>query len=270
MKNLIVNADDFGRSAEITSGIVAAFLHGIVTSASLMVTFPAFEMAADCVVKHRLHVGIHLNLTDGRPLSDPQAVPSLVDQSGRFYAKNHFFLRLLQNLISLSEARRELEAQVQRALLRGLRLDHLNGHHHIHAVPKLAPLCCDLARSVGIKFVRSIARPDFFSPATAAFQQWVVFAASSKALRPNLRHPDHFWGFELMQRADKEAALLKIVDRLRPGINELMCHPGELSSENIGGYNAARVVELEALGSEAVKAKLKKNNINLITFQEVE
>jgi chitin disaccharide deacetylase len=270
LKRLIVNADDFGRTEEINSGIVVAFLHGIVTGASLMVTFPAFEMAVDSVNEHHLPVGIHLNLTEGRPLNDPRDVPSLVDRSGQFYSKNHFFLRLFQERICLNETRRELETQVQCALDHGLRLDHLDGHHHIHAAPRLAPICCDLARSAGIQFMRMISPPRYFAPSAAAVQQWTTLFLSSKRLCPSISHADHFWGYELMEYADKEAALLKILRRLRPGINELMCHPGELSTEDIGGYNAARADELAALCSAAVKNKITEAGIVLANFSQME
>jgi chitin disaccharide deacetylase len=267
---LIVNADDLGRTEEINSGIVAAFLHGIVTSASLMVTFPAFDMAVDNVNKHHLPVGIHLNLTEGRPLSDAGAVPSLVDQQGCFFKKNQFFRRLLQWRISLNDVRRELEAQMQRLYDHGLHLDHLDGHHHIHAAPRLAPLCCDLARSAGIRFMRAISPPRYFSPTAAAAEHWSAFFMSSKKSCPNIRRADHFWGYELMATADKEAALLQIFSRLRPGINELMCHPGEVCAEDIGDYNSARHDEVAALCSPAVKTQIADGGIVLTNFRDVE
>ena len=61
-KSLIVNADDFGRSAGINAGIIDAFEHGIVTSASLMVRWPATREAADYASRHsRLGLGLHFD-----------------------------------------------------------------------------------------------------------------------------------------------------------------------------------------------------------------
>ena len=60
---VIVNADDFGQSAGITRGIIAAHERGIVTSASLMVRWPAAAAAAAYArAHHRLSVGLHVDL----------------------------------------------------------------------------------------------------------------------------------------------------------------------------------------------------------------
>src|SRR5262245_48564876 len=62
-RQLIVNADDFGQSDGITRGIVQAHDHGIVTSASLMVRWPAAAAAAAWALEHpRFSVGLHLDL----------------------------------------------------------------------------------------------------------------------------------------------------------------------------------------------------------------
>src|SRR2546423_5624982 len=57
---LIVNADDFGQSAAITWGILRAHQHGIVTSTSLMVRWPAAAFAAEH--SGELDVGLHIDL----------------------------------------------------------------------------------------------------------------------------------------------------------------------------------------------------------------
>ena len=60
---LIVNADDFGQSHGINEGIIAAHEKGIVTSASLMVRYPAASEAASYAQKNpRLSVGLHVDL----------------------------------------------------------------------------------------------------------------------------------------------------------------------------------------------------------------
>jgi hypothetical protein len=56
---LIVNADDFGLSGGVNAGIMAAHEHGIVTSASLMVRWPAARYAAG---HPRMSLGLHLDL----------------------------------------------------------------------------------------------------------------------------------------------------------------------------------------------------------------
>ena len=64
MKQLIVNADDLGHSTGINAGIFEAHERGLVTSATLMVGFPAAEAAARELARHpNLGVGLHTTLT---------------------------------------------------------------------------------------------------------------------------------------------------------------------------------------------------------------
>src|SRR5918998_1744630 len=62
---LIVNADDFGRSPGVNRGIIEAHEHGIVTSASLMVRWPAAAEAAAYGREHPdLSLGLHIDLSE--------------------------------------------------------------------------------------------------------------------------------------------------------------------------------------------------------------
>ena len=84
-RRLVVNADDFGDSPGANAAIIAAHRDGIVTSASLMVTGPAFEEAVDLARSFpSLQVGLHLVLIGERPCLPPERIPDLVDLAGRF------------------------------------------------------------------------------------------------------------------------------------------------------------------------------------------
>src|SRR5712664_829451 len=84
-RRLIVTADDFGRDVAINEAVEAASRDGILCGASLMVAAPA---AADAVTRARrlpgLRVGLHLVLTDGRPLLPPDEIRGLVGADGHF------------------------------------------------------------------------------------------------------------------------------------------------------------------------------------------
>src|SRR3989442_12181882 len=85
VKRLIVNADDFGRSAGVDRGILRAHREGIVTSTTFMANAPrADEAAALARATPTLDVGVHLVLTHDRPLTDPVRIPSLVRADGSF------------------------------------------------------------------------------------------------------------------------------------------------------------------------------------------
>ncbi len=262
MIELVVNADDLGRSPQTNAGIFKAFRSGIVTSASLMTNMPAFEEAVSGAEELQLPLGLHLNLTEGRPLCPAGAIPTLVNEEGQFFGKTDFFLRLKQGKISLEDVRREVTVQTERALQFGLRLDHLDGHHHVHAVPPVYAVSAETARKAGIPFMRVVSPPRFLFP-IRAFAQQAATCVSLKRVK-GLAGADHFWGFELWLVENKEAALLRLIDLLRPGLNELMCHPAA------GGSNEGRTAELEALCSERVKEKLMRRRVRLCSFSAAE
>src|SRR4029079_11030853 len=116
MKQLIVNADDFGFTRGVNAGIVRAFSAEILTSTTIMANGPAFEDAVELALKNpELPVGCHLALVGGRPTAPPQTVPSLIDREGNMPAT---LTRLVINLISgrvrIAEIEREFRAQIER------------------------------------------------------------------------------------------------------------------------------------------------------------
>src|SRR6185369_10604150 len=85
MKELIINADDFGLCQGANRGIIRAWQQGILTSASLMPGGAAFEEAVALAKEHpALQVGLHLTLVQGRGVLPKQGLPSLVDDRGDF------------------------------------------------------------------------------------------------------------------------------------------------------------------------------------------
>jgi predicted glycoside hydrolase/deacetylase ChbG (UPF0249 family) len=70
MRKTIVNADDFGMSAEVNRAIVEAFENNVISSTTLMANMPGFDEACELARRHRLviKIGLHLNLTSGFPI----------------------------------------------------------------------------------------------------------------------------------------------------------------------------------------------------------
>ena len=84
-RNVVVNADDFGMSRQINEAILQAFEKGLISSATLMANMPAFEEACQLVRQDHLQrrIGLHLNLTEGKPLTaDIADCPRFCDAGG--------------------------------------------------------------------------------------------------------------------------------------------------------------------------------------------
>src|SRR3972149_7215211 len=116
-KNLIVNADDFGMSTEITDGIIQSHIKGIVTSTSLMANMPDAPRAVT-IDKDlpELTTGIHLNITEGAPILPPNEVQSLVDSTGNFLERDEMITKLKKWQVRPNEIAAEFSAQIARMM----------------------------------------------------------------------------------------------------------------------------------------------------------
>jgi predicted glycoside hydrolase/deacetylase ChbG (UPF0249 family) len=271
-RRLAINADDLGLSDGVNRGILACAEAGVVTSASLLVNTPGFAAAvAAARGLPRLSVGLHLNLTTGAPVSPPAAVPTLCDRrSGRFWPLGQLAARALLGRVDAGDVARECAAQIARARTAGVPLTHLDGHQHTHVLPGIWRPVIATARHAGIELVRVPLEPAsamLWRPAAAVGQ--VLLACSYRlAARatPPPRHVDHFRGFALTGRRDFAARLLELLERLEPGLTELMVHPGYPDAGLAGwvSYAAGRERELDGLRSPGVRARLARGDIRLV------
>ncbi|HEV2667612.1 MAG TPA: ChbG/HpnK family deacetylase, partial [Blastocatellia bacterium] len=138
-RRLIVNADDFGLTNGVNCAIIEGHTRGLVSSATLMANMPAFDAAVRLAKDHpSLGVGLHFNITQGRPVAGASRVGSLIDDRGEFWGTSTAFLRrMLAGRLKIEEVVIELRAQIEKALNAGLRLTHVDSHKHTHALPQV-------------------------------------------------------------------------------------------------------------------------------------
>src|SRR3989442_11210561 len=109
LKLLIVTADDLGLTRRVNEAIEKAHREGIVTTASLMVNGGAFESAAGILNDNpKLDAGLHLNLTEGKPATAYEEIPSIADARGFLY-RHPFELMpaLVRRRVRVSDLERE-------------------------------------------------------------------------------------------------------------------------------------------------------------------
>lgn len=290
MKRLIVNADDFGWSECVTSGILKGHREGILTSTTVMANLPG---AADALRRAReeapgLGVGVHLNLTEGRPLAPAAEVAPLLDGEGN----------LRQSLVTLfREARRseavrkaisrELEAQVGWARDQGLAPSHLDSHKHVHMHPAVLPLVLELAARHGVGAIRTTAEirlphqyhflPDAWGVGQHV-RQWLVARLARRwaaAARPAVRGAGLAttdWFFGTRATGGVSAWLLLYLLEYAPeGTGEVMVHPG------LGGETSQRPTrlvesrpkELEAICDRQVRAAAEARGWTWATYKDL-
>ena len=281
MKYLIVNADDFGLNSGITRAILDAHRLGIVTSATIMANMPGFEEAIRLVRNEpELGVGLHFNLTQGRPLSDPASIPGLVDREGMFLGSSTALAgRMVAGRLREEEIVAELRAQIERVLDTGLALTHLDSHKHAHVLPMVFRAVCRTAAAYGLRALRLPhergARMGVLSGKLVK-QRLVAagLAGLSRLNRPVLRSfglaaPDRFLGLTQTGFWNRDW-LIDLFQQLPHGISELMCHPGYLD-EDWGvaktRLRESRLAEFHLLTDPEVIATIERGGIRLISYR---
>ena len=278
MKRLIVNADDLGADEARNAGIFEAVEAGAVTAVSILVNGPAFQDALRWIAAAKcpsLSIGIHLNLTEGRPLTPGLA--GLTDSNGGFPGKAEAHRRLrVGGGPDLEEAIwREFSAQVAALRDAGIRVDHLDGHQHIHIFPAAIEAAVRTAEEFGIPWIRVPEEPSpVFADAAGPFNAGeaemfsrLASATRGRIHRSALRMTDHFRGLYLKGRLSPEN-IEETLSALPSGLTELMVHPGRASAESASGpfsafSNQDREKELETLTSGGFQGMLARHGCRL-------
>lgn len=280
MKRLIVTADDFGLCSGINRGVAEAFRGGIVTRASIAPTGEAFFEAAELAKSMPgCGIGIHLALTEEKPVSPPSRIRSLLGPGGRFLRTyRDFSLRCAAGGIDGGELERELRAQIELVLDAGLRPEHLDSHCHVGVIPPCFERMARLALEYRIPYFRLPVGPLSFEPwnglprprlllrslMLAGVGSWAR-VLKRRLPAPGVRCAERVVGLRHSGSLDKRK-LLGILRRLPEGVTELVCHPGTADSEaqeRYGHWGYDWEAELRALTDPEVRASIIEEAIRL-------
>jgi len=226
-RRVIVNADDFGQSPGINHGVVRAHEQGIVTSASLMVRWPAAAEAAAYAREHpALSLGLHVDLSewvyrDGAWVPLYEVVPTEDAQAVR------------------GEAWRQL-AEFRR--LTGIDPTHIDSHQHVHRDEPTRSILIDLARRIEVPLRHCCSEVTY----CGEFYGQTADGAS------------------LPGRVTTDA-LMRVLAALPPGVTELGCHPG-IGEDLDTMYLKEREEEVKVLCDPRVRIALDDLRIDLGSF----
>jgi predicted glycoside hydrolase/deacetylase ChbG (UPF0249 family) len=227
---LIVNADDFGQSLGINRGIIEAYENGIVTSASLMVRWPAAAEAAAYAREHReLSLGLHLDLCEW------------ICRDGDW--EPLYEVAPLDDGVAIAE---EITRQVStcREFI-GQDPSHLDSHQHVHRAEPVRSIMVDVARQLGVPL----------RDCSPSIRYCGEFYGQSGNGYP---YPDSI----------SVEGLIKTLAELPTGITELGCHPG-LGDDLDTMYGKERIEEVKALCDPRVRAAIIAGGIELYSFHNI-
>lgn len=288
MKQLILNADDFGLTRGVNDAVIRAYQEGILTSATLMANGPAFEDAVERASSNpRLGIGCHLVLVGGKSVAPPEEISSLADPDGRLpRSLGAFVARVSCGLIRATDIERELRAQIEKIRTAGIEPTHLDTHKHTHAHPGVMEALGKVAQATGITRIRMPFERlrDSWSAIRGQngnFTGQLAAAASARTVTPLFRAvcrkyalhtPDRFLGLAMTGHLGS-ASLHRMIEMIAEGTTEIMLHPGVCDDDlaRTGSrLQMHRERELEGLLDQELKAILAQRDIRLISFRELD
>ena len=268
-KFLVIHADDAGLSHSQNSAIIESLEKGLVNSYSIMIPCPWFyEIGKYAKANSQFDYGIHLTLTcewenyKFGPVSPVEDVKSLVDKNGYFFKTRDE----LKKFANEKEVKKELKAQIEKALNYGLNPTHIDSHMYsvginkeffnlykelgqFYNLPVL--LNNELLEMVGLNAKENINENDF------VFDN--ICIANYK----------HFTNNRLKNY------YLDFIENVKSGLNIILIHPAfndpEMKAITINHPNFGsewRQIDFEVFTSQEIKSKIEKNNIQLITWKE--
>ena len=278
MKQLIINADDFGLHPLINKGIIKGHSEGIITSTSLMPSAPYFDEAVQLAKANpSLGVGVHLTLVGGVKPACTSGVNSLLTADGVFPEDYTVFAKKwYTGSIKKNELVKELETQIEKVLTAGIVPTHIDSHQHMHVLPGIAGIVVCLCEKYGIKKIRMPGENIFWSGGFEAGMgrkigrdglSFCAMLAKGKTKSAGIVYPQHFFG--MLAGGNLNAELVKnILLNLPEGTSEIMTHPGldstELAKHFTWGYHWQD--ELGAFLSAENKEIVREHGIKLINF----
>ncbi len=272
-RSLALCADDYGLSPAIDRGILALAQSGRLTEVSCLVNSPrwpqaARELAALAAVRQgRVRTGLHLNLTEGRPLS-----PELARLWPQFPSLETLIVDAHLRRLPEAALRAELQAQwLAFEQGRGKAPSHVDGHQHVHHLPqvRVALLALLAPRAdIRVRHTGCVQGPGYL------VKRLLIEGTGGRALGRQLvalhrQANTQLFGVYDFAQPDYRRLMQRWLAALPETGSLIFCHPGEALSvqEAVDApadpIAAARVRERAYLGSDDFKADLQAADVRL-------
>ena len=154
MNQMIINADDFGLTERCTRAIAEAFRQGLISSTTACANGDAIEEGYQIATRNGFvdRVGIHINLTEGVPLTEGIKADPFFCANGTFHGKINRLKK--PDKETLANLETEVAAQIERLKNIGFPITHADSHHHIHTSVFLIGTIEKVLKRYGIEKIR--------------------------------------------------------------------------------------------------------------------
>lgn len=279
---LIINADDLCYDQATNDAIIKCYTEGIVTSTTAYVNFSdSIKLLKETHQQYPdFPIGIHLNITLGKPVLPPEEISTLVNKkTGEFWNEDQILTHIAD--MSYEEVKKEIHAQIELFRSSGVPLDHLDYHNHLLALytpyhqivrEEAARLNVPVRNPVPISSYKKIEISNG-GGSSAAISKLIIYGMlhpfksipmMKKVGVPafieqerltkemGIKTPD--WFVDVFYENSTNETFLSIINQLPEGVSEIMCHPGSSSKE------------VEILTDAEVKAQVLAKGIQLVKF----
>jgi hypothetical protein len=245
---LIVNADDCNLTEGVTDAILECHEEGIVSSTTWLANLPFSDEWVSAIRRRKgLGLGIHLNVTLGRPVSLAKQVKSLLDREGNFKKLQKQLERLPREREVFFEYGNQIELFKK---IFGRLPTHLDTHHQMHDHPLFFGVLLKVASQYRLPVRRS------------------KLMLSSRPLPSGMKTTDFFFGNFNPSNYWRKEPLTTVLGNLPEGVSEIMCHPGcnTQALRAISSFNSGREQEWKLLRRKGLRGFLKDHSVTLSHF----
>lgn len=285
---LIINADDFGLSQTVNYAIFELFEKKTISSTTVMANMPFTEDVLKLLSFYNVSIGLHITLTQGKPISNPRKVPTLIGRDGNFFSKREFEKRAAAGIINIEDVYMEIKAQYDYLYsLIGDRLDHFDSHQGVNKIKivsdALVKFVLEKRLKMGLRVYKkyyligsndnpSIIHPNILYLRSFGFKRIAVEALIRhrvKKLNKHFFHPDGLLLIPTHKTLDLFQKLAEVNTNNFPNlILEIACHPAtDVHDLPETKMKQSRVDEYELLKSDYFISKLRK--IQLVNYSDL-
>ena len=273
VRSVIIHADDYGLAPGVNRAIEEGLASGALNSASILLGGEHAGAALAWAAAHsQFDFGVHLNVTQGRPVLRASQVPSLVGADGRFRPLTSFVLRLAGGRVALDELAAEWRAQIAAVRGAGVRISHLDSHQHVHLIPTVfRSVAARLATEERVS-LRAMDGPIAGGATHPNVKGVVLSIATRLSVGRRFRHlvAAHGAGIPLRDHATLDALRASLQPASPGDTIELVVHPGFLDEglrASGDAYGEGREDEQALLASEDARSWLRLSGFTLSDFR---
>ncbi len=277
MKKIIVTADDYGMCDEVNKAILSCVDAGICKSFNVITNMQSIEIDSRYINDSNISIGLHWNVTAGKPTLPCEIVSSLCDQNGKFWNVEQFQKKVRSGEINIDELDSELKNQYSIFYKLYGRPIYWNTHQNSSFSMETMPLFSKTAKELNIPCTRNFQRVYVsglkigggWRKSSIEFMKKIFVDVWFAGLKKNFKMPDG----RIMFFGAKPKNLSEITSRIewrRKNTLELVIHPAT-SADNpfFGTISNARVQEYTTFSDSNNVAVLLKQGIEIASYRDL-